>query len=108
MIALVPRLCSGWPYRKGCSGANEAEHRESGEVHRRGEKGEVGADLGPAADAGPSAAVATAHEVADLAFDLRPGGPVVGPPGRIALGRPGPDEQGFMGSNGDRPATCTC
>src|SRR5665811_504149 len=27
-----------------------------------------------------------------------------GPPGRLALGRPGPDEQGLMGSDRDRPA----
>jgi hypothetical protein len=36
----------------------EAEPGESGEVDRGGEQGEVGGDLGPAADPGTAAAVA--------------------------------------------------
>src|SRR2546423_14780948 len=50
----------------------QPEHRESGQVHGGREQPEVGVHLGPASDPGPSSAVATAHEVAELALDLGP------------------------------------
>ena len=38
------------------------------------------------ADPGPPPAVAAAHQMPEFALDLWPGGPVLGPPGRIRLG----------------------
>jgi len=45
--------------------------------------------------------MSAAHQVADLAFHLGPGGPVVGPPSWIGLGAAGPDELGFVAADPD-------
>src|ERR1019366_796139 len=87
------------PDRPAAIAPDEPEDSEAGEVDRSGEEGKVGADPGSASDTGSPAAVAAAHEMADLAFDLRAGGPVVGPPGRVALGRPSPHKRRLMGSD---------
>lgn len=71
---------SGRGYGPSGPGAGEAEDGEAGEVDRGGQQGEVGGDLVSAADPGPASAVLAAHEVADLAFDLRAGGPPSGNP----------------------------
>src|ERR1700690_2206020 len=63
----------------GCPGAvavGDPEHAEAGQV-----------DCG--SEQGPAAAVAAAHQVGELAFDLGPGGPVAGFPVRVALTGPG-------------------
>ena len=62
-----------------------AEHGQAGEVVCGGEEVEVGVDLGRAAHPGSSSAVAASHQVAELAFDLGAGGPVVGDPVRVLL-----------------------
>jgi len=63
----------------------DGEHAQAGEVDGGGEQGEVGGDLGAAADPGTATAVAAAHQVPDFAFHLGPGAPVVGNPARITL-----------------------
>ena len=50
-----------------------------------GEEVEVSVDFGSAPDPGSPSAVAAAHQVTEFAFDLRPGGPVVGGPVGILL-----------------------
>src|ERR1019366_1889218 len=80
------------------------EHAEAGQVDRGGEEGEVGGDLDQPTDAGAAAAVAAAHQVADLAFDLGPGGPVAGLPRRVLLAGAGGGEAGLVRADGDRAA----
>ena len=70
-------------------GSAQSERTEAGQVDRGGQQGEVGGDLGGAAHSGAAPAVAAAHQVTDLAFDLRAGGPVVGDPGGVGLGGAG-------------------
>ena len=50
--------------------------------------------------------MAAAHQVADLAFDLGPGCPVVSFPGRVGLGLPGGGQPGLVRADGDRAAFC--
>jgi hypothetical protein len=90
-----------------CPGAvavGDSEHAEAGQVDRSGKQAEVSGDLDQSADAGAAAAVAAAHQVADLAFDLGPGGPVVRLPGRVSLGLPGGGQAGLVRADGDRAA----
>lgn len=89
----LPGLAGG--HGPGPAVAGEAEYGEPGEVDRGGQEREVGGDLELAADPGAPAAVAAAHEVADLALDLRPGGLVVSPPGRVLLAEPGGGQAGL-------------
>lgn len=56
------------------TGAGKPEYREAGNVRCGREQGEVGGDLELAVDASAAAAVAAAHEVADLPLDFRAGG----------------------------------
>ena len=79
----------------------ESEHAEAGQVDRGGEQGEVGGDLGQPAYPGSSPAVLAAHQVADLAFDLRAGRGVVSLPGRVALAGPGAGQLGLECTDGD-------
>jgi hypothetical protein len=44
--------------------------------------------------------VATAHQVSYLAFPFRPGGGVVGAPGRVGLGGAGPGQLLLVGAEG--------
>ena len=71
--------------RRSCGGAVQAEHGQPGEVDRCGEQPKVGVDAGGAADSGAAPAVAAAHQVGELAFDLGAGGAVVAHPGRVGL-----------------------
>jgi hypothetical protein len=48
--------------------------------------------------------VTAAHQVADLALDLGPGGPVVSPPGRVCLADAGGGQPGLVRADGDRAA----
>jgi len=82
--------------------AVESEHGEPGEVRGGGEQLEVGGDLGASAYAGAAAAVLSAHEVADLAFDLGTGLRVVGAPGRVGLPVAGGGELTLVLSEVDR------
>ena len=84
--------------------SGESEHGEAGEVDGGGEQSEVGCDLGFAAHAGAAAAVAAAHQVGDLALDLRAGGLVVGLPGRIGLALASAGELLLVGTDLDRAA----
>ncbi len=61
-----------------------SEHAEAGQADRCG-KQEVSGDLDQPADPRAAAAVAAAHEMADLTFDLGLGRPVVRLPGRVCL-----------------------
>ncbi len=54
----------------------ESEDGEARQVGCGSEEVEVGVDLWSSADAGASSAVAAAHEVGELAFDLGPVGAV--------------------------------
>jgi hypothetical protein len=81
-------------------GPSLPEYAEPGQVDRGGEQGEVGANLDGAANAGTAAAVATAHQVSYLAFPFRPGGGVVGAPGRVGLGGAGPGQLLLVGAEG--------
>ena len=58
------------------SGQCEAELGECGWLVG-GQQSEVGTDLGGAADPGAASAMVAAHQVSDLAFHLRSGGPVL-------------------------------
>jgi hypothetical protein len=82
----------------------DAEDGESGEVDGGGEELEVGGDFDGAAHPGAASAVASAHEVADFAFDFRSGGPVVGFPYRVGLDGSGGGQSGFVASDRDDPA----
>jgi hypothetical protein len=66
-------------------GVGDPEGGQAGEVDRGGEEVEIGADTQESPRAGTAAAVAAAHQMGDLAFDLGAGGPVVGLPGGIGL-----------------------
>src|SRR5271169_2524303 len=90
--------------RPGAVPVVNTEHAEAGQVDRGGEQGEVGGNLDQSADAGAAAAVAAAHEVADLALDLGPGGPVVSLPGRVCLADAGGGQAGLVRADGDRAA----
>ena len=81
----------------------EAEDGESGEVGGGGEELEVGGDFVTAAHSGAAAAVASAHEMADFAFDFRSSGPVVGFPGRVGLVASGGGQSGFVAADRDDP-----
>lgn len=63
-----------WPWSAGgpagCGLVGQPEGGEAGEVDGGGEEAEVGADFVAAAHPGAASAVASAHEVADFAFDL--------------------------------------
>jgi hypothetical protein len=61
-------------------------------------------DAVAAAHAGAAAAVASAHEVGEFAFDFGAGGAVVGLPDRILLPGSGVGEVGFPVADGDLPA----
>src|ERR1700730_6023738 len=82
----------------------EPEHGEPGEVDCGGEEGEVGGDFELPADPGAAAAVAAAHQVADLPFHFGPGGLVVSLPGRVCLAVAGGRQAGLMGADGDGAA----
>ena len=82
-------------------GVGQAEGGQAGEVDRGGEEVEVGGDTQLSAHAGAPTAVAAAHEVGDLAFNFRAGGPVVGPPGRVGLAGTGGGRLGFPAADGD-------
>src|SRR5258707_1043740 len=88
----------------GSAVAGEPEDGKPGEVDRGGQEREVCGDPGVAADAGAAAAVAAAHQVADLPLDLRPGGPVVGLPGRVGLAGAGGGQAGLVPADGDGAA----
>ena len=66
-----------------------------------GYKGHVALD--PDSEILTATAVTTAHEMAELALDLRPGGPVVGLPGGIASGGTGSHELRLVGTGPDAP-----
>ena len=93
------RSCGDRPSGRG--GA-QAEHGEAGQVDGGGEEVEVGVDFGSAADTGSASAVAATHQVAELAFDLGSGGPVVGLPVGIALAGAGLGERSFVPIDADR------
>jgi hypothetical protein len=79
----------------------DSEHGQTGEVRGPGQQGEVGVDARCAADTGPAPAVASTHEVGQLAFDLGTRGAVVGAPGGVALANPGPGQCFFVGADAD-------
>ena len=65
----------------------QSEHAEARDVGGCGQQVEVGVDFGPAAHAGVAAAVFSAHEVRELAFDFGAHGAVVVSPWRGPVGR---------------------
>ena len=81
------RSCGDCPSGRG--GA-QSEDGEAGQVGGGGEEVEVGVDFGSAADTGSASAVAATHQVAELAFDLGSGGPVVGLPVGVGVDGRGP------------------
>jgi len=81
-----------------------AEGGQAGEVDRGSEEIEVGADALPSAHTSSAGAVAAAHQVSDLAFNLGAGGAVVGFPCRIGLLVAGGGQAGFVVSDGDAAA----
>ena len=83
----------------------DAENAEAGQVDCGGQEGEVGGDLGGAADPGSSAAVSAAHQVSDLAFHLGSGGAVVGEPLRCGLPLPGLSEAALVPPDPDAAPT---
>ena len=93
---------SGGGGRRLAGGTGESERGEACEVDGGGEQAEVGVDLGLAAHAGAAAAVFAAHQVADLAFDLGPGGAVVSGPGRVGLSLACALEPRLVGGHVDR------
>lgn len=66
-------------------GGADPEHGEASEVLGGGEKVEVGVDLASAAHTSSSSAVLAAHHVAEFAFDLGAGRPVVVDPVGVLL-----------------------
>ena len=78
--------CScGCPCALGAT--SKAEGCQAGQVVGGGEQVEVGGDFGPSSHSCSSPAVASSHQVSELAFDLGSGGPVVGDPlGVLRLG----------------------
>jgi hypothetical protein len=72
-------------HRPGSTVACHAEHAEPGEIDRGGQQRVVSGDPGLATDLGTPAAVAPAHEMADLALDLGPGGLVIAVVGALGL-----------------------
>jgi len=80
---------SRWSCRRpGVVGAaSKAEDGKASEVVGSGEQVEVCGDLGSSSHSCSSPAVASSHQVSELAFDLGSGGPVVGDPlGVLRLG----------------------
>ncbi len=77
--------CCGRSHGPSCGCGVHAEDGESCEVGGCGEEIEVGIDFGASADAGATAAVAVAHQMAEIAFDFRAGGAVVIAPRRVSL-----------------------
>ena len=82
----------------------ESEDAETRQVGCGGEEVEVGVDFGSATDPGTAAAVSSAHEMSELAFDFGAGRPVVGFPVGIALEESGVGEPMFVTPDTDTPA----
>src|SRR5947207_15459055 len=81
----------------------DSGHAEAGQVDCRGEEGEVGCDFRAAAHPGAAPAVAVSHQVGELAFDLGPGGPVVGLPVRVGAAGTCPAQLLLVLVDSDRP-----
>jgi hypothetical protein len=79
-------------HRPSCGGSAQVEDGHAGEVDRGGQQPEVGIDAGRAADSGSAPAVASAHEVAELALDLGAGAAVGSDPGGVCLAGSGVGE----------------
>jgi hypothetical protein len=86
-------------------GGAQSEYGEPCEVDGGGEKVEIGVDFGSAADAGSASAVSSPHHVAELAFDLWAGGPVIGLPVGVGLTGAGPGERSRVGRDADGAST---
>ena len=82
----------------------ESEDTETREVGCGGEKVEIGVDFGSAPDPGTAAAMSSAHEMTDFAFDFGSGRPVVGSPVGVVLEPSGVGEAMFVASDTDTPA----
>src|SRR5215211_1437010 len=85
-------------------GRAQAEHGEAGEVLCRGEEAEVGVHFASASHAGPSSPVFASHQVAELAFDLGAGGPVIGDPVGVLLVTASVGQPLLVAANPDRAA----
>ena len=103
-----------WPGLRGGDGRAEAraegyltesQGREAQQIDRGSQQGEVGTDALDAADPGSAAAMAPAHEVRELAFDLGPNRSVVFLPILSALMPARGAEQGMLGVYVDAAAT---
>ena len=80
---------------------SQPENGEAGEVGGCGEQVEVGVDFEGAAYSCSSSAVAAAHQMGKLSFDLWACGPVVGPPGGVLLAGPSVGECCFVNTDLD-------
>ena len=92
---------SRWSCRRPCvvGAASKAEDGKASEVVGSGEQVEVCGDLGSSSHSCSSPAVASSHQVSELALDLGSGGPVVGEPlGVLRLGA-GFGQEGFVAAH---------
>ena len=111
-VAAVGRwvmVCWRGSRRRGCpsgGGGTQPERSQTCDVVGSGEKVEVGVDLVLPAYACAAAAVASAHQVGQLAFDLRAGRPVVGRPVGVLLRSAGVGQSPLVRADLDRAATC--
>ncbi len=109
-VAPFPRLLTDGEWHGSLAGqarpalagtGGDAEDAEASQIDRGGQEGEIGGDLGGAADPGSSAAVSAAHQVRDLAFHLGSGGAVVREPLRCGLALPGLSEAALVAPDPD-------